>query len=70
MPEDVSVVGFDGVELGEYYIPRLASISQNVDALAARSFSMLLHHIEDHTAAHYEILPVRLLDRESARKIN
>ena len=70
VPEDVSVVGFDGVELGEYYIPRLASISQNVDALAARSFSMLLHHIEDHTAAHYEILPVRLLDRESARKIN
>jgi len=70
VPEDISVVGFDGVELGEYYIPRLASISQNVDALAARSFSMLLENIEERTDAHYEIVPVSLLDRESARKIN
>ena len=69
VPEDISVIGFDGVELGEYFIPRLASISQNVEALADRSFRMLLENIEQNTAAHYEILPVRLLDRESARRI-
>ncbi len=69
VPEDISVIGFDGVELGEYFIPRLASISQNVEALADRSFRMLLENIEQNTAAHYEILPVQLLDRESARRI-
>ena len=69
VPEDVSVVGFDGVELGEFFIPRLASISQNVEALAYRSFRMLLANIEEHAAAQYEILPVQLLDRESARNL-
>ena len=70
VPEDISMVGFDGVELGEFFIPRLASISQNVDALADRSFRMLLENIEENTAAHYEILPVQLLKRESARDIH
>ena len=70
VPEDISVVGFDGVELGQYYVPRLASISQNLDALAERSFRILLSNIEDGDSAHYEILPDSLLDRESARKID
>ena len=38
--------------------------------LADRSFRMLLDNIETNSAALYEILPVSLLDRESARKIN
>ena len=69
VPEDISVVGFDGLAFGEYTVPRLASVSQNLEALADRSFRMLLENIEENAAAHYEILPVRLLDRESARSI-
>ena len=69
VPEDVSVVGFDGLELGEFTIPRLASVSQNLKELADRSFRMLLDHIENRTSPCYEILPVSLLDRESAREI-
>lgn len=69
VPEDISVVGFDGVELGEFFVPRLASISQNVTELADRSFRMLLAQVEDRRSAQYQILPVSLLDRESARKI-
>ena len=38
VPEDISVVGFDGLELGEFTIPRLASVSQNLKELADRSF--------------------------------
>ena len=70
VPEDISMVGFDGVELGEYYVPRLASVSQNLKELADRSFRMLLDNIESKSTALYEILPVSLLDRESARKLN
>ena len=70
VPEDISVVGFDGVELGEFFVPRLASISQNVTELADRSFRMLLDNIENRISPQYETLPVSLLDRESARKIN
>ena len=70
VPEDISVVGFDGLELGEFTIPRLASVSQNLKELADRSFRMLLNNIESTSAAQYEVLPVSLLDRESARKID
>ena len=70
VPEDISVVGFDGLELGEFTIPRLASVSQNLEELAERSFRMLLENIESNVSARYEILPVSLKDRESARKIN
>ena len=69
VPEDISVVGFDGVEMGEFFIPRLASVSQNLKELADRSFRMLLDNIEAKSTARYEVLPVSLLDRESARKI-
>lgn len=69
VPEDISVVGFDGLELGEFTIPRLASVTQNLEALADRSFRMLLANIEDKSTANYEILPVTIEDRESARKI-
>jgi LacI family transcriptional regulator len=70
VPEDISVVGFDGVEMGEFFIPRLASVSQNLKELADRSFRMLLDNIENRINARYEIIPVSLVDRESARKIN
>ena len=69
VPEDVSVVGMDGLAIGEYIVPRLTTVSQNVEELADRSFRILLENIENHVSAQYEIVPVSLMDRESARKI-
>lgn len=69
VPEDVSVIGFDGLAIGEYTIPRLATVWQDVDALAARSIQLLRRSIEDGTAACYETVPVQLLRRESAIEI-
>ena len=69
VPEDVSVIGFDGLTIGEYMIPRLATIAQSVEALAGKSLELLSHHIEDGTTAHYETVPVKLLEKESAKKI-
>ncbi len=70
VPEDVSVVGLDGLTIGEFTVPRLATISQSVEELADRSCRMLLDNIEAHTKAQYEILPVSLQVRESARKLD
>ena len=69
VPEDISVVGLDGLAIGSYMIPRLTTISQNVEALAVRSFRILLGNIEDNAAAHYEILPVVIKELESTRKL-
>jgi len=70
VPEDVSVVGLDGLDIGKYTIPRLTTVSQNVEALATRSFRLLLECIEKHQPARHEIVPVTLFAQESVRKIN
>ena len=70
VPEDVSVIGFDGLTIGEYMVPRLATVSQSVEELADRSLELLSRNIEeDGTAARHETVPVSLLWKESARAI-
>ena len=66
VPEDVSVMGFDGLTIGEYTIPRLATVAQAVDALAERSLELLRSNIEDNSTARYETVPVELQWKESA----
>lgn len=65
IPEDVSVIGFDGLTIGEYMIPRLATVSQSVERLVERSLELLSQNIEDGTAARHETVPVTLLCKES-----
>ena len=69
VPEDVSVVGFDGLTLGEYTVPKLTSVCQPIDELAERSIRLLLENIEAKSAPQYEIVPVALAQKESARAI-
>ena len=45
-PEDVSVVGFDGIDLCRFSIPRLTTVEQPVDEIARRSVNLLLDMME------------------------
>ena len=66
VPEDVSVVGLDGLDIGRYMVPRLTTVEQSVEALAQRSLQLLYSAMEaNHPAAH-ETIAVTFLDRESA----
>lgn len=65
VPEDVSIVGFDGLPLGEYLIPRLTTVDQPGAAMARRSVELLLDAIENGTQAKHEAVPFTLLYRES-----
>lgn len=69
VPEDVSVMGFDGLTLGNYYVPKLATIAQNVEEMAKRSVEILLDQIEKGGKARYERVPVAVKWRESTRAI-
>jgi LacI family transcriptional regulator len=69
VPEDISVIGFDGLQIGEYTLPRLSTVAQSVEQLAQRSMSLLLQSIENGTSAAHEVVPVHLQLRESARKL-
>ena len=69
VPEDISVVGFDGLSIGEYTVPRLSTVSQSVEQLAEQSIHLLRRSIEDGAPAEHRIVPVNLLLKESARKL-
>ena len=69
VPEDVSVMGFDGLPLGEFVYPRLSTVCQNVAELAHRSIEILLENIQNPPAKRYETIPVRVETRESIRNV-
>jgi LacI family transcriptional regulator len=42
VPEDLAVIGFDGIAEADYTVPRLATVRQPVDAMARRAVELLL----------------------------
>ena len=69
VPEDVSVVGFDGLPIGAYTIPKLTTVTQPVQELAERSIRLLTENIDGCRATRHETVPVELESRESAKAI-
>lgn len=68
VPEDISVIGFDGIDMGNYISPRLTTIRQHREEIAARSVEILLKAIDDGTTAVHEIEPFHLVPGESVCK--
>ena len=69
VPEDVSVMGVDGLPLGSYLVPQLSTISQSAHRMAMRSVEILLDGIEDGKPACHETVPFGVCQRESIRDI-
>ena len=70
VPEDVSVMGLDGLSLGKYLVPQLSTIRQDFRAIALRSVDILLATIENGTSARHETVPFQVWCRESIRLIS
>lgn len=66
VPGDVSVVGFDDLDLCRYVTPKLTTVAQDITAKASTAVDLLLRSIEDdeHPAAPVT-LDVRLVVRDS-----
>ena len=69
VPEDVSVMGVDGLPIGDYLVPQLSTVGQSVSAMAQRSVEILLGGIENGAAARHETIPFRIYHRESVQHI-
>jgi DNA-binding LacI/PurR family transcriptional regulator len=67
VPQDIAVVGFHGLELGEFTTPSLTSVSHARAALGEMGASLLLDLIEQRRPASLteRVLPVELVVRES-----
>lgn len=69
VPEDISVIGFDGITLADYYNPKLSTIRQQYKLLARRSVEMLFHMVDFADDPIHEVIPFELVTGESVRTI-
>ncbi len=67
VPEDMSVVGFDDIEMSEYYVPALTTIRQNRHFLGQRAAKLLLGRLSSGLGANEPEapVPVELIERAS-----
>lgn len=66
VPQDISVVGYDGIPAALFSIPRLATVRQDAGQLARRSIEILWDGILRGESARHELVPFDLVEGESA----
>ena len=69
VPRDISVVGFDDINWSRMTMPMLTTVHQDAVAKGRLAASCMLRLLEgERIAVHNQILPVRLVVRDSVRK--
>lgn len=69
VPEDISVIGFDGIGLGTYLPVRLTTIRQDWEKISDHSIEILLSEMSGSTKAVHELVPFEVISGESCRKL-
>lgn len=69
VPEDVSVIGLDGLVLGKYLVPQLSTVRQDFQTIALRSVEILLDAVEEGIPARHETVPFVVQRTESIRSV-
>lgn len=69
VPEDMSIVGFDGISISDFLVPRLATVRQNTRRMAERGVDMLLRNIERSSQPLHELVPFQLIVGESVARL-
>lgn len=69
VPEDISIIGYDGLTIGDYYCPKLTTIAQSLDRIARRSFEIITACVDKDASAKHITVPFTLSCRESVRNL-
>lgn len=70
IPEDYSVVGFDGLDITYYYNPPITTIRQPVEEMARETTKILFDQINKNTKNQHKVFEGELLVRQSIKKLN
>ena len=69
VPRDISVVGFDDLEMSTYYHPALTTVRQPTHQIGKRAVKMLLRLINGDSTVNAEVVPSELIIRESTAPV-
>ena len=67
VPEDISIIGYDGIEITQYMSTRIATVAQDIHKIADQSVEDLLMRIHYPRKAVHEIVPFSVIDKESVQ---
>jgi LacI family transcriptional regulator len=70
VPGDISVAGFDGIDMSNYVIPKLTTICQPVERMAKDTSRLLFDIISDKRGHEHITYKAKLIKSESTRSIN
>lgn len=68
--EDISIIGFDGLEITEFYNPSITTIKQPIYDMAKKSVELLFDLINNKLENKHIVLPTELIERDSCTSLN
>ncbi|MDO4322825.1 MAG: LacI family DNA-binding transcriptional regulator [Lachnospiraceae bacterium] len=69
VPEDISVMGFDDLDISAYMTPGLTTVRQEISLKGEHAVNLLVQNMADAGMKKAtEILPVRIVERESVKR--
>lgn len=70
IPEDMSVIGYDNIELAEYFSPPLTTVHQPKRRVGKNAFEILLERIKDkeHERRIFEMHP-EIVERDTVKDL-
>jgi LacI family transcriptional regulator len=70
VPEDISIIGYDDIEIARYITPRLTTIRQNREEIGKTAVDLLVKQINEKEKLKInKIIPVELVVRDSCKKL-
>lgn len=69
VPDDISVMGFDGIEHSFYSVPSLSTIRQPDELMTKEGLRILLNHLETGASHDHIIYPAKYQEGESFRSL-
>lgn len=69
IPEDFSIIGFDNIPLASCVRPALTTVSQDLQERSVKAVELLMELMDGTTEGRQEILKLKLVERESVKKI-
>lgn len=69
IPEQIMVIGYDGIELNEYVSPSISTVKQNTEKIALIAAGKIIEMVKEHKAINEHIVvPTLLVERQTTKK--
>lgn len=68
VPEDLSLIGFDGLDYAEFYHPSISSVKQPIESMGISSANILMNLISGKSGNQHLVMETELVIRDSCLK--